>query len=62
LKGAAAIADFLFGHPGRRREVYYLVEQMHLPVFRLGSVICARRSTLTEWMAGQERAGLGGVQ
>lgn len=42
LKGAAAIAEFLFGAKHRRREVYYLVERDSLPHFKLGSMICAR--------------------
>lgn len=54
LKGAASIAAFLLGSPSRRREIYYLVERRGLPVFRLGAMICARRSTLMDWMARQE--------
>ncbi len=34
--------------------VYYLAECSRLPVFRLGSVLCARRSVLLDWIAGQE--------
>lgn len=57
LKGAAAIAEYLFGTRARRREVYYLAEREQLPVFKLGAMICARRSTLETWIAVQEQRG-----
>ncbi len=54
LRGADEIAKFIFGERGSRRKVYYLAECTRLPVFRLGSVLCARRSVLLNWIAGQE--------
>jgi hypothetical protein len=54
LRGADEIAAFLFGKRGSRRKVYYLAECSRLPVFRLGSVLCARKSVLLKWIAGQE--------
>ena len=54
LRGADEIAEFIFGDKGSRRKVYYLCECTRLPVFRLGSVLCARRSVLLAWIAGQE--------
>jgi hypothetical protein len=54
LRGAYEIAEFIFGARARRRKVYYLAEKTHLPVFRLGSQLCARRSVLMRWIAGQE--------
>jgi hypothetical protein len=54
LRGADEIAEFIFGKKGGRRKVYYLAECSRLPVFRLGSVLCARRSVLLRWIAGQE--------
>jgi hypothetical protein len=54
LRGADEIAAFLFGERGSRRKVYYLAECSHLPVFRLGSVLCARKSVLLRWISGQE--------
>jgi hypothetical protein len=54
LRGADAIAAFIFGERGSRRKVYYLAETSHLPVFRLGSVLCARKSVLLRWISGQE--------
>jgi hypothetical protein len=55
LRGADEIAKFIFGERGNRRQVYYLAECSRLPVFRLGSVLCARRSVLLNWIAGQEK-------
>jgi hypothetical protein len=54
LRGADAIAEFVFGARGSRRKIYYLAECARLPVFRLGSMLCARRSVLMGWIAGQE--------
>jgi hypothetical protein len=54
LRGADAIAEFLFGNRASRRKVYYLAECTKLPIFRLGSVLCARRSILVRWIEGQE--------
>ena len=55
LRGAEQIAEFLFGDPCERRKVYHLAETSRLPVFRLGAVLCARRSVLLEWVAHQEQ-------
>jgi hypothetical protein len=57
LRGADKIAEFLFGHTRERRKVYHLAETSRLPVFRLGAVLCARRSVLLEWVRHQERRG-----
>lgn len=54
LRGADEIAQFLYGDPGLRRKVYHLVATSHLPVFKLGAMICARRSVLLKWIADQE--------
>ena len=61
LRGADQIAEFLFGDRGERRKVYHLTEKFRLPVFRLGSVLCARKSTLTTWIEEQERRTVQGV-
>jgi hypothetical protein len=58
LRGADEIAEFIFGSRGSRRKVYYLAECTRLPVFRLGSVLCARRSVLLDWISGQEKQAL----
>jgi hypothetical protein len=56
LRGADAIAEFVFGSAKHRRKVYYLATEakLRMPVFRIGSVICARKSTLIEWIERQE--------
>ena len=54
LCGADEIAEFIFGDRGNRRKIYYLCECTRLPVFRLGSVLCARKSVLHQWISGQE--------
>jgi hypothetical protein len=54
LRGADEIADFLFGSASQRRKVYHLAATSNLPVFKLGSMICARRSVLIKWIADQE--------
>ena len=54
LRGADEIAEFIFGKRSSRRKVYYLAEYTRIPVFRLGSVLCARRSVLMNWISTQE--------
>jgi hypothetical protein len=54
LRGAEEIAEFLFGDRKLRRKVYHLAATSNLPVFKLGSMICARRSVLLKWIAEQE--------
>ena len=55
LRGADEIAEFIFGDRGSRLKVYYLSDCTRLPIFRLGSVLCARKSVLLGWISGQER-------
>lgn len=57
LRGADQIAEFLFGDTAERRKVYHLAETSRLPVFRLGALLCARRSVLIAWIADQEQRG-----
>jgi hypothetical protein len=57
LRGAGAIAVFLFGSATQRRKVYHLAETSRLPVFRLGSVLCARKSVLLQWVGEQDKRG-----
>ncbi len=56
LRGADAIATFVFGSTKHRRKVYYYASdaKVRMPVFRIGNVICARKSTLIEWIERQE--------
>lgn len=55
LHGAEAIAEFMFGDPKQRRKIYHMVEMQKLPTFRLGGILCARKSTLMKWIEEQER-------
>jgi hypothetical protein len=57
LRGAEEIALFMFGDRKHRRKVYHLAgdAKVRLPHFKLGSIICARRTTLLRWIAEQER-------
>lgn len=55
LRGAGAIAEFVFGDAAQRRKVYHIAETSRLPTFKLGSILCARKSKLIEWIAEQER-------
>jgi len=56
LHGADAIAKFMFGDAKHRRKVYYLTGEATkgLPHFKMGSLICARKSTIMTWIAEQE--------
>lgn len=54
LHGANAIAGFLYGDRALRRKVYHLVSSSRLPTFKLGSMICARKSALLKFIADQE--------
>ena len=58
LRGAEEISEFLFGTRNQRRKVYHLAETSKLPLFRLGSQLCARRSVLLKWIAEQETRGM----
>jgi hypothetical protein len=54
LRGAAEIAQFLYGDRGLRRRIFHLVATSKLPVFKLGAMICARKSVLLRWVKEQE--------
>lgn len=56
LHGAEAIAIFVFGSGKHRRKVYYYASdaKVRMPVFRIGNVICARKSKLIAWIEAQE--------
>lgn len=58
LVGAAAIADYIFGDAKERRKVYHAVAKSRLPVFRIGSVICARPARLDTFIVDQENRNL----
>jgi hypothetical protein len=55
LRGADAIAAFLFGDEKQRRKIYHLAATSNMPVFKLGSLLCGRRSILLTWVKEQEQ-------
>lgn len=54
LRGAEQIAAYLFGDAKLRRKIYHLAQTGNLPVFRLGSTLCARKSKLLHWIEEEE--------
>ncbi len=58
LEGAAAIAEFMFGDAKLRKKVYYLRRSSRLPLFLIGTRLCARKSTLLRWIRAQEESRL----
>jgi hypothetical protein len=54
LRGADEIALFLYGDAGQRRKVYHLVGTSKFPAFKLGSMICARKSVVIRWIEDKE--------
>lgn len=56
LRGADEIAKFMFGDVRHRRKIYYLTGEATkgLPHFKIGSLICARKSTILSWITEQE--------
>jgi predicted kinase len=54
LEGADAIATYVYGDPKHRRKVYHLAATRGIPTFNLGALVCARKSTLIEWIKAQE--------
>ncbi len=65
IEGAEGIAEEMFGDRKEKRKVYRLVSEVkpedRLPVFRLGAIICIRRSTLFAWISERERQGTSGI-
>jgi len=57
LYGVPAIA----GHLGLTdRTVYHLHGKGKIPTFKMGKVVCARRSSLATWLSEQEAAARSG--
>jgi hypothetical protein len=57
LYGAAAISRFVFGNEEDRRKVYCLANSGSIPTFKMGAVLCSRRSSIAAAIAEKERAG-----
>lgn len=58
LRGAREIALFLYDDASQTRRVYYLIQEGHLPVFRFGGRLHARRSVLIDFVESQEDAAV----
>ena len=59
LRGARAIAHFLFGDERYARRVFHLHASGKIPTFRLGTaMICARKSVLMAWIEAQEQKAI----
>jgi hypothetical protein len=58
IVGAEAIAKVVYGDEGKTRQVYHLAERGYLPIFRLGGQLAARQSTISAYLAEQERKAL----
>lgn len=58
MNGAGPIAEFIYGEDNEpnRRKVYHLSDKHGLPTFKLGGVLCGRRSTIMRWVEQQEGA------
>jgi hypothetical protein len=56
LRGAPAIAQFIFGTEERAKEVYPLARD--LPIFRLAGKLTARPSSLARAITEHERASV----
>lgn len=54
LRGADQIARYIFGDAQFRRKIYHLAQTENLPVFRLGNMLCARKSKLLRWIEEEE--------
>lgn len=50
LRGAEAIAIYLFGDARHRKRVYRLIAGGKLPHFRIGRAVCSRKSLLKQWV------------
>ncbi|KAB1075456.1 DNA-binding protein [Methylobacterium soli] len=58
-----APADLLYGVPAiathlgiRLQQAHHQIRKGALPTFRVGGVICARRTTIANWLAEREDA------
>jgi hypothetical protein len=62
IRGAEAIAEFIFGDRLHRRKVYYLAECSKIPIYRLGSTLCLRKSAYAKWIRDQETRAISNVK
>jgi hypothetical protein len=60
LRGANQIALFLCGDARLRTRGCGLCNAGQIPYFKLGAIICARKTTLLSWLVDQEQRCLAG--
>ncbi|GEL42258.1 hypothetical protein MEX01_28490 [Methylorubrum extorquens] len=67
MTSATSLNDLLHGVPAiaaemrlSPRQIYHLAEKHGLPTFKIGRTVCARRSTLSVWLAEREAAARSG--
>jgi hypothetical protein len=56
LRGAAAIAEFMYGDAEERRKIYALHEKRAIPTFLLNNIIHARKSSIIRAVEAREQA------
>jgi hypothetical protein len=56
LRGAAQIAEFMYGDAEERRKVYTLHEKHAIPTFLLNNIIHARKSSIMRTIEAREQA------
>jgi hypothetical protein len=54
LRGADELAEFIYKDRRQRRKIYHLAETTSFPFFRLGGMLCGRRSKITKYIEQQE--------
>jgi hypothetical protein len=54
LRGADEIAEFIYKDKRQRRKIYHLAETSKFPVFRLGGMLCGRKSRILKHIEQQE--------
>jgi hypothetical protein len=52
----------MFGDPRYARRVYHICSTSRLPHFKLGALLCARKSKLIEWIESQEANSIGAAK
>jgi hypothetical protein len=57
LRCAGPIAEFVTGDANNTRLIYHLAQTTDIPIFKLGGLLCARKSSLLAWIERQENRG-----
>lgn len=59
LFGATAISNFMLGNTAEenRKRIYGMVRRRLIPTFYLGATVCARKSSLLNFIEEKERTG-----